>query len=175
MNKPCAIIIAGPNGAGKTTFAREFLAKEASCPTFINADLIAGGLSPFQPENMAAKAMRIMLESVRENLNRRASFAVETTLAGKSYIKNIPEWQQLGYDVRLYFLKLSSVELAIQRVAFRVREGGHNIPEDVIRRRYKNGWLNFTDKCKYLVNSWRLYNGDNCPPVFIEGGDKNDF
>jgi hypothetical protein len=95
------VIIAGPNGAGKTTFAREFLPNEAHCPTFINADLIAAGLSPFQPETVAVRAGRLMLEEIEERVRHRQSFAFETTLSGRTYAKKIHEWQTLGYHVKL--------------------------------------------------------------------------
>ena len=109
-----AIIIAGPNGAGKTTFAREFLPSEGQCPTFINADLIAAGLAPFRPESAAIEASRLMLEHVRQMVARREDFAVETTLAGRAYLRMIREWQAVGYRVELMFLEVPSVELAIQ-------------------------------------------------------------
>ena len=113
---PRAIIIAGPNGAGKTTFAREFLPAEGNCPTFINADLIAQGLSPFRPELMAIEASRLMLERVRQMVAKRQDFAVETTLAGRVYLRMIREWKGLGYQVELMFLQLPSADLTVERV-----------------------------------------------------------
>jgi predicted ABC-type ATPase len=111
-----AYVLAGPNGAGKTTFAREFLLSEASCRTFINADLIAAGLSPFDPGKAAIRAGRLMLESIDRAVERRESFAFETTLAATSYARRIPSWQALGYVVELVFLALPSAEVAIARV-----------------------------------------------------------
>jgi predicted ABC-type ATPase len=122
------IIIAGPNGAGKTTFAREFLPQEAGCPVFVNADLIAAGLSPFAPERAAIQAGRLMLEAIAQHVAQRESFAFETTLSGRGYARQIPQWQQLGYHVKLFFLSLPSADMAVQRVAERVRQGGHDIP-----------------------------------------------
>ena len=139
------IIIAGPNGAGKTTFAREFLPHEAACPTFINADLIAQGLSPFRPEAAARRAGRIMLEMIADGVRRGESFAIETTLSGRSYARMMPEWKQAGYRVTLYFLELPNAEMAVQRVADRVAQGGHDIPEPVIRRRFRAGKQNFSE------------------------------
>jgi len=110
---PRAIIIAGPNGAGKTTFAREFLPAEGNCPTFINADLIAQGLSPFRPETMAVEASRLMLEHVRQMVAKREDFAIETTLAGRAYLRMIQDWKDLGYQVELMFLQLPSADLAV--------------------------------------------------------------
>lgn len=121
------IIIAGPNGAGKTTFAVEFLPHEAACPNFVNADLIAAGLAPFAPENVAFRAGRLMISEIRHHVGSGESFAFETTLSGRHYARLIPKWQSAGYSVKLFFLKLASPELAIARVRQRVKEGGHNI------------------------------------------------
>lgn len=118
------VIIAGPNGAGKTTFAREYLPREADCVDFINADLIAAGLSPFQPELVSFRAGRLMLEEITRRVDRRASFAFETTLSGRSYARDIAVWQELGYQVKLIFLSLPHVEMAIARVASRAAQGG---------------------------------------------------
>jgi len=137
------VIIAGPNGAGKTTFACEFLPNEAGCPVFINADLIAAGLSPFQPELAALKAGRLMLKEIWEYSQRGANFAFETTLSGRMYMRMISGWQAQGYHVKLFFLNLPSAEMAIMRVAERVRQGGHNVPEEVIRRRFEAGRIYF--------------------------------
>src|SRR5712691_3311640 len=134
------VIIAGPNGAGKTTFAREFLPREAGCPHFINADLIAAGLSPFAPERAAVRAARIMLEEIGRSAAEGSSFAFETTLSGLGYVRRIAQWRRDGYTVKLMFLKLSSVEEALARVAMRVRQGGHDVPADVVRRRFHAGW-----------------------------------
>ena len=161
------IIIAGPNGAGKTTFAREFLPNEANCPIFVNADLIAAGLSPFAPELAAFKAGRIMLESIAEHVKRGESFAFETTLSGLTYTQMIPAWRAAGYVVKLIFLSLPEVEIAVERVAARVSQGGHNIPEDVIRRRFTHGIRNF-ERYKALVNSWQLYDNSDIPAVLLE-------
>lgn len=146
------IIIAGPNGAGKTTFARSFLPEEAQCPRFINADLIAAGLSPFAPEIAAIKAGRVMLEEIAGCVRRGESFAFETTLAGLSYLGHIRNWRAHGYHVSLFFLSLPDVEIAIARVAERVRQGGHNIPEKAIRRRFAAGLRNFEQAYKRAVN-----------------------
>jgi predicted ABC-type ATPase len=129
------VIVAGPNGAGKTTFAREFLPREADCPTFVNADLIASGLSPFDPDRAAVRAGRLMLQLIKEHAKRRETFAFETTLAGRNYARSIREWKRDGYRITLFFLSLPSPEIAVLRVAERVRQGGHDVPEEVIRRR----------------------------------------
>lgn len=166
------IIIAGPNGAGKSTFAREFLPNEAGCPIFVNADLIAAGLSPFAPEQAAIRAGRLMLEELERHFHHRASFALETTLAGRTYASMIPRWQAAGYRVQLIFLKLPSAEFAIERVAKRIIQGGHSIPETIIRRRYRQGWNNFHDIYKPLVDAWQVYDNSGTLPLLIEEGSQ---
>jgi len=172
MNQPRAIIIAGPNGAGKTTFAREFLAAEGSCPTFINADLIAAGLSPLRPEAADMKAMRIMAEQMRDCAAAGEDFAIESTLAGRSHIGLIRDWQVHGYRVKIIYLWLDSVDLAIDRVRFRVAEGGHNVPEDVIRRRFSQGWANFNELYRPLADVWQIYNCSGPTPLLMEEGER---
>ena len=165
------ILIAGPNGAGKTTFAREFLPQEAGCLTFINADLIAQGLSPFRPEEAAIRAARLMLEMMSECVERGESFAIETTLSGRTYARMIPRWKRAGYQVTLFFLQLPSEELAVARVSDRVAQGGHHIPEPVIRRRFHAGMANFHALYKPLVDAWRLYDNSEERPVLINSSD----
>lgn len=165
------IIIAGPNGAGKTTFAREFLPQEAGCLTFINADLIAQGISPFRPEVAAVRAGRIMLEMIAACVRRGERFAIETTLAGRGYAQMIPQWRHAGYEVVLFFLQLPGEELALARVADRVAQGGHNIPEPVIRRRFQAGITNFHTLYKPLVDAWRLYDNAGEQPLLINSSD----
>ena len=162
------IIIAGPNGAGKTTFARDFLPKEAQTLRFINADLIAAGLAPFNPETASIKAGRLMIEEIDACVNAGQSFAFETTLSGLSYLKKIVRWQTLGYQVKLWFLSLPSDDVALARVAVRVIQGGHHIPEAVIRRRFKTGLDNFHNRYKLIVNSWALFDSYHKPPKLID-------
>ena len=159
------LIIAGPNGAGKTTFATEFLPHEADCPTFINADLIAAGLNPFQPGLSAVRAGRLMLEMINDYVTRGESFAFEVTLSGSAFARWIPQWQQQGYWVQLHFLRLPSADMAVDRVRHRVRRGGHHIPEEEIRRRFDSGWRNFQLVYKGLVDEWALYDATQSPPV----------
>ncbi len=162
------IIIAGPNGAGKTTFAGEFLPNEAACPVFVNADLIAAGLAPFQPERAAFKAGRLMLAEIRDYADRGDSFAFETTLSGRGYARIIPTWQQAGYRVKLFFPGLDSPELAIARVRQRVRAGGHHIPSPVIQRRFDAGLHNPEHLYKPLVDEWAVYNNSGVTPQLLE-------
>jgi predicted ABC-type ATPase len=162
------IIIAGPNGAGKTTFARNFLPQEAHTLRFINADLIAAGLAPFNPEVAAFKAARIMLSEIDDCASNGESFSFETTLSGLTYLQRILDWKAQGYTVKIWFISLHSPDIAVTRVAERVRQGGHNIPEDVIRRRFAAGLNNFNYKYKSIVDSWALYDGTLTPPILIE-------
>jgi|SRR5436853_3051453 len=148
------IMIAGPNGAGKTTFAREYLLREADCADFINADLIAAGLSPFAPDRAAFRAGRLMLAEIRSRVRGESSFAFETTLSGRGYARLISEWRTTGYYVKLVFLNLPTPDLAVARVAARVAQGGHGIPESVIRRRFDASLRNFRDLYFHLVDRW---------------------
>lgn len=172
MTQPKIIIIAGPNGAGKTTFAREFLPQEADCPVFVNADLIAAGLSPFAPELAAIQAGRLMLDVIAQHVAKRESFAFETTLSGRAYARQIPQWRQMGYRVELFFLSLSSADMAVQRVAERVRQGGHDIPETTIRRRFDAGMRLFFDVYRPLVDQWALYDNSGDEPLLMEWSNK---
>ena len=167
---PRILIIAGPNGAGKTTFANEFLPKEADCPQFINADLIAAGLSPFQPEVAAFRAGRLMLEQISRLARQGQSFAFETTLSGRGYARLIPEWQGRGYFIELFFLRLPGADFAVSRVRQRVAEGGHNLPEAVIRRRFESGRRNFRTIYQPLVDAWAVYDNSGVSPLLMNRG-----
>jgi predicted ABC-type ATPase len=165
------IIIAGPNGVGKTTFARAFLPAEAGLPRFINADLIAAGLAPFAPETAAIKAGRLMLEEIERCARQGISFSFETTFSGLGYLRHIERWRAQGYRVSLFFLSLPDVETAIARVAERVRQGGHDVPEAVIRRRFVTGWQNFRRRYKQAVDDWALYDNVGSSPIMLEWGE----
>jgi predicted ABC-type ATPase len=169
------MIIAGPNGAGKTTFAREFLPNEGSCPHFINADLIAAGLSPFDPAAAAIQAGRLMLSEIDRRLQAQESFAFESTLSGLSYARQIPRWQSAGYRVELVFLKLRSVRLAVARVKNRVAQGGHAVPSAVVRRRFRRGWENFERRYRPLVDHWELYDNSGNQPLLLAKGDRHEI
>ena len=164
------VIIAGPNGAGKTTFAGELLPNEADCPVFVNADLIAAGLSPFRPELAAFRAGRLMLEEIRRHAAEGRSFGFETTLSGRVYAGMIEAWRADGYVVKLVFLSLPSPEEAIARVAMRVRQGGHAVPPETIRRRFASGIDNFHRVYRHRVDYWQLFdNGGTSPRLLQEG------
>jgi predicted ABC-type ATPase len=165
------VIFAGPHGAGKTTFAREFLPAEAACPRFINADLIAAGLSPFAPEAAAQRAARLALREIHDCARRGESFAFESTLAGLSYLHLISQWQQAGYRVHLYFLDLGSVEASLARVAEQVRQGGQPIAEETVRRRFETGRRNFERHYRDAVDVWVKFDNLADVPRLIELGD----
>lgn len=164
---PTAYVLAGPNGAGKTTFATQFLPDYVQCREFINADLIAAGLSPFAPETQAMRAGRLVLTRLKELAATRQDFGFETTLAGLGHSKFIAGLKSHGYRVHLFFLWLPDADVAISRVANRVRHGGHDIPEVLIRRRYDAGIRNFFRIYTPLVDDWRLYDGSEMPPTLI--------
>ncbi|TDJ67260.1 MAG: Zeta toxin family protein [Proteobacteria bacterium] len=159
--------IAGPNGAGKTTFATEFLPNEADCPNFVNADLIAAGLYPFRPDSAGIRAGRLMLDQIHDYARRGESFSFETTLSGRGYARMIPRWQEQGYQVKLFFLQLPTPEMAIARVKQRVLEGGHDVPEAVVRRRFHSGWRNFELIYRDLVDDWAVYDNSSSTPVLL--------
>jgi predicted ABC-type ATPase len=166
------IIIAGPNGAGKTTFAREFLPNEAACPVFVNADLIAAGLAPFAPEAAAVQAGRLMLAELDRHFRAGESFAFETTLSGRTWLRHIRRWRQAGYRVELIFLQLNHADEAVARVRQRVRQGGHNVPEAVIRRRFAAGLENFHRYYAPAVDAWVLYNNAGESPLLLDWSEQ---
>ena len=163
MRHPQLYIVAGPNGSGKTTFAREFLPHYAKCQQFVNADLIAGGLSPFSPEAAAMRAGRLLLEQIRLLAGKRSDFGFETTLAGVTYLSWLRKLKAQGYRVYLFFLWIPSVEMALARIADRVGRGGHQIPEPVVRRRFHKGIAHLFKLYRPLLDSWTLF--DNSGPI----------
>ncbi len=165
-------VIAGPNGAGKTTFATEFLPNEAGCPVFVNADLIAAGLSPFRPGRVAVAAGRLVLRQIDAHARHGRSFAFETTLSGRGHARRIVRWREEGYRVKLFFLQLATPDAAIARVAQRVSEGGHDVPETVIRRRFHGGWRNFEEIYRDLVDAWAVYDNSGGAPILIGEGER---
>jgi len=161
---PNIYIIAGPNGAGKTTFARAYLPKYAVCRNFINADLIAQGMSPFSPEAAAFRAGRLVLEEIKLYVSKRADFGFETTLSGRSYLKLIRDLKRAGYKAHFFFLWLPTVELALSRIKDRVSQGGHDVPEADVRRRFERSTKNFMLHYRPLADSWFLLDGSMLPP-----------
>ena len=170
---PNLYIIAGCNGAGKTTTSFTVLPEILNCKEFVNADEIARGLSPFQPETVSFQAARIMLARIEELLQSKNDFGFETTLATRSYVSLIERAKKLGYKVILIFFWLESIELAKARVKARVKQGGHNIPDLVIERRYYRGLQNFFKLYKSVCHSWMLYNNSKETPIIIAKGNSS--
>lgn len=163
-------VIAGCNGAGKTTASYTILPEILDCKEFVNADEIAKGLSPFQPEKASFESGRIMLNRIKVLLENGENFAFETTLSTKSYVNLINKAKKIGYKVTLLFFWLHSPELAVSRVKNCVTEGGHNIPEDVIRRRYENGLKNFFKLYYPILDNWIFINNSGEPYEIIAEG-----
>ena len=173
-NKLNLFIIAGCNGAGKTTASFTVLPEMLDCREFVNADEIARGLSPFNPEGVAIQAGRLMIDRIIHLLKEGETFAFETTLATRSYVKLIQRAQKRGYFVTLLFFSLATPEQAVARVAKRVSQGGHNIPTDVIYRRYEAGLQNLFQLYMPVCDYWALYDNSNCPTDKIACGWKKD-
>lgn len=167
QRRPNLYIIAGPNGAGKSTFAHKFLPQYVDCLEFVNADLIAGGLSPFVPEKAAIRAGRLMLEQIYSFAKRGVDFGFETTLAGKTYVKLLKDLKKRGYCIHLFFLWISTVKLALERIELRVRNGGHHIPEDVVLRRFDRSPPNFFRFYQPLADSWTIFDNSEDVPKMI--------
>jgi len=166
-NNPKLYIISGPNGAGKTTFAKEFLPDYVDCLEFVNADLIASGLSPFSPESAAIRAGRLMLERIHLLANRRTDFGFETTLSGKGYVRLLRGLKDRGYRISLFFLWVNNIEIALARIADRVRRGGHNVPEEIVRRRFHRGLTNFFRLYRPLVDFWAIIDNSTSVPNMV--------
>ena len=169
-NTPRCIVIAGPNGAGKTTFAREFLPKDAGVIHFVNADLIAGGLSPLRPELAALSGGRLFLAELDRHARARADFAFETTLSGLVYLHRLKRWKAAGYQIEITYLRLSSPRLALRRFAARVRQGGHHVPRADVLRRFTRGWINFHKSYRPLADAWTVYDNSGDAPRLLEQG-----
>jgi predicted ABC-type ATPase len=165
--RPNLYIIAGPNGAGKTTFARKFLPDYVKCLEFVNVDLIANGISPFDPERAALRAGRIMLEQIHSLVERDVDFGFETTLSGKTYMRLLQEMKRRGYLIHIFFLWISNIELALERIKLRVRNGGHAIPETTVRRRFGRSLPNFLRVYKPLADSWTIFDNSGDIPKMI--------
>src|ERR1700691_3429005 len=166
-SKPRIYVIAGPNGAGKTTFAREFLPHYADCRQFINADLIAQGMSPFSPDAAAFRAGRLMLEEIERHAGLKETFGFETTLSGLGHLRLLRRLKKSGYEVHFFFLWVPTVSLALTRVRDRVLRGGHNVPEIVVRRRFERSIRNFLLRYRPLSDSWMLFDNAGTTPVVV--------
>lgn len=169
---PVVVVLAGPNGAGKTTASDELLREELAVSEFVNADRIAHGLSAFEPERAAIAAGRIMLARLDELAAQRVDFAFETTLASRTFAPRLAQLVGEGYEFHLCFVWLPSVELAIARVAARVRAGGHDIPIETIRRRYTGGLRNLFDLYVPIATHWTVLRGDRPAPTRIAWSER---
>lgn len=167
MRNKNVYIIAGPNGSGKTTFARKFLPDYAKCPNFVNADLIAQGLSPFSPRAAAIKAGRLVLEQIHNLADKNVDFAFETTLSGKSYVSFLNELKEKSYSINIFFLWIPNAELALNRIKDRVASGGHDVAAVDVKRRFHRGIDNFFKYYKPLSDTWLLFNNADVTPRLI--------
>jgi predicted ABC-type ATPase len=168
--RPVCIVIAGPNGAGKTTFAREFLPKDTRVVHFVNADLIASGLSPLRPEVAAVAAGRLFLKELDRLAKARLDFAFESTLSGLVYLSRLKRWKAAGYRIEIVYLRLSSPRLALRRIAARVKQGGHNVARADVLRRFNRSWNNFEKFYRLLADAWSVYDNSGRNPRILERG-----
>ena len=175
MRKPIVHVIAGPNGCGKTTYATEYLPTMAQCNLFVNADLIAAGLSPLSPSSVNIQAARLVLEKIHEFGDKNLTFSFETTLAGKTYLKIIRDLKLRGYEIHIHFLWLRSVQLSLDRIKYRVKKGGHDVPEIDVRRRYVKGIKNLIQLYQKLADSVTIINNSKQIPEIIAVGDSKQF
>lgn len=168
-------IVGGPNGSGKTTFVKQFLPEYVKVKNFVNADDIAVGLSPFDYTAMSITSGKLMLELIDKYKDKEESFGFETTLAGKRWMKMIKELNEAGYVTFIYFLDLASVDLATSRVCCRVELGGHDIPEETIRRRYFRSRSNFWYNYKNMAHNWYLFDNSGKTPELIANSINGDL
>ncbi|MFO0778417.1 MAG: zeta toxin family protein [Nitrospira sp.] len=167
---PRCIVIAGPNDSGKTTFAREYLPREGAMVHFVNADLIASGLSPLRTELAARQAGRLLLLELSRLAKARKHFSFESTLSGKTYLHLLKSWKAGGYTINIVFLSLSSPQLALQRIAARVEQGGHDVPRSDVIRRFHRSWQNFHTIYRPLADTWSVYENSSGAPRLLEEG-----
>jgi predicted ABC-type ATPase len=168
--KPRCIIIAGPNGAGKTTFAREYLLKDTNVVHFVNADLIASGLSALKPEVAALSAGRVFLAEIVRLAESGSDFSFETTLSGQTYARLISGWKRRGYRIEIVYLRIDSPRLALRRIAARVKQGGHRVRREDVLRRFERSWSNFNRVYRLLADVWVVYDNSGPLPILLDHG-----
>jgi predicted ABC-type ATPase len=168
VESPRCIIIAGPNGAGKTTFAREYLPEDAGVIHFVNADLLAAGLSPLRPESAVLAAGRWFLMELDRLAKARLDFAFESTLSGLTYLGRLKRWKVAGYRIEIIYLRLASPQLALRRIAARVKQGGHDVPRADVLRRFDRGWKNFMTAYRLQADAWTVYDNSGDSPKLLE-------
>ncbi|OGR86501.1 MAG: hypothetical protein A3A86_03950 [Elusimicrobia bacterium RIFCSPLOWO2_01_FULL_60_11] len=174
---PKVYIIAGSNGSGKTTFAMEYLPKHVGQVDFINADLIARGLSPLDADNMDFKASRIFLERIKEVAKSGKDFAFETTLSGKTYVPLLKKMKGMGYFISMFYLWIPNSALALQRIKGRVLEGGHDVPDAIVRRRFKKTLWNLFHVYDQLLDQLMIFDNSSEEPraLFEQAGHRNQI
>jgi len=170
MNNRNVYVIAGPNGSGKTTFAIKFLPEYVKCPHFINADLIARGLSPFSPGTAAIKAGKLVLEQIHQFADQGVDFAFETTLSGKLYLNLFESLKKKGYKIHIFFLWIPNTDLAVSRIKNRVARGGHDVPVQDVLRRFSRSISNFFRLYQSFADSWMLFDNTGINPILIAQG-----
>jgi predicted ABC-type ATPase len=165
--QPLCNVIAGPNGAGKTTFARDYLPRTARVVHFVNADLIASGLSPLRPDLAALAARRLVLKEVDRLAKARTNFSFESTLSGLVYLRRLKRWKAAGYRIEIIYLYLSSPQLALRRITARVKQGGHAVPPADVLRRFSRSWVNFQNSYCLLADEWTVYDNSGDKPRML--------
>ena len=169
-NLPNLYVISDCNGAGKTTASFTMLPEMLDCKEFVNADNIASGISPFQPESVSFEAGRLMLQRIEQLINDRVDFAIETTLSSRNYPKKIEQWQKKGYEIILVYFWLNSPSLAIERINDRVKKGGHSVPDEIVIRRYYRGIKNLFEHFIKISDYWFVIdNSIETPEIVAEG------
>ncbi len=169
---PLCVVIAGPNGAGKTTFARRYLSGVVQIEHFVNADLIATGLSPLAPSSAAVRAGRLVLQEIERLVRARESFSFESTLSGRGYVALLKRLKRLGYRIEIVFLRVASPRLALRRIEARVRQGGHDVPRADVIRRFDRGWSNFLNMYQPLADAWVIYENSGRIAIEIDSGPR---
>lgn len=169
------LVIAGPNGVGKTTFAMEYLPLMGTEIPFVNGDVIAAQLNPNAPDEAAWEAGRIALRQMASYATNRKDFAFETTLSGRAYVRRLVEWRERGYRIGMIYLRLPSADHVVWRVAQRVSEGGHDIPEPVARRRFERSWRHFINLYRPVADEWQVYDTSSQPPILIDQSERADI